>query len=147
MDIIFYNTSSERNALNKVLREGATLHGTFRDECSVSDPEFIIESDTNFTNYNYVYIPEFSRYYFITEITSVRTLVWRISLHVDVLMSFKDYILTSHVLLEESEVTAASNYLNSDSWVAQVRRNTTAMSFPNGFEEQGHYILITAGGV
>lgn len=147
MDIVFYNTSSERNTLNKVLQEGITLHGAFRDECSISDPEFIIESDTNFTQYNYVYIPEFSRYYFITEITSVRTHIWRISLHVDVLMSFKNYILSSYVLLEQSETTAASNYLNSDSWVSQVRRNTTAMSFPYGFEDQGYYILITAGGV
>ena len=147
MDIVFYNTSSERNALNKVLQEGITLHGAFRDECSISDPEFIIESDTNFTKYNYVYIPEFSRYYFVTAVTSVRTKVWRLSLHVDVLMSFKSFIMTSYVLLEESEITAASNYLNSDSWVSQVRRNTTVMNFPNGFLDNGQYILITAGGV
>ena len=147
MDIVFYNTSSERNAINKVLQDGITLHGTFRDECPISDPQFIVESDTNFTKYNYVYIEEFKRYYYITEIVSVRTAIWRISLHVDVLMSFKNSILTSKILIEESQVTSASNYLNSDSWVAQVRRNTEAISFPYGFLDQGHYILITAGGV
>ena len=147
MDIVFYNTSSERNAINKVLQGGLTLHGTFRDECPISDPQFIIESDTNFTQYNYVYIAEFKRYYYITEVVSVRTNIWRISLHVDVLMSFKNSILTSKILIEESQVTSASNYLNSDSWVAQVRRNTEAISFSQGFLEQGQYILITAGGV
>lgn len=147
MDIIFYNTSSERNAINKTLQGGFTLQGTFRDECPISDPEFIVESDTNFTQYNYVYIAEFKRYYYITEVVSVRTKIWRISLHVDVLMSFKNAIMTSKILIEESQVTSASNYLNSDSWVAQVRRNTEAISFENGFLDQGQYILITAGGV
>ena len=147
MDIIFYNTSSERNALNKVLQGGVTLHGSFRSECAISDPSFIIESDDNFTQYNYVYIPEFKRYYFIVEVTSVRTKIWNISLHVDVLMSFKDSILTSYILLHESQQTSASNYLNSDSWVSQVRRNTEVISFSNGFLDQGTYILITAGGV
>lgn len=147
MDIVFYNTSSERNAINKVLQGGLTLHGAFRDECPISDPQFIIESDTNFTQYNYVYIADFKRYYYITEVVSVRTKVWRISLHVDVLMSFKNSILTSYILIEESQVTNASNYLNSDSWVSQVRRNTQAMSFERGFLDQGQYVLITAGGV
>lgn len=147
MDIIFYNTSSERNALNKVLQGGVTLHGAFRDECPISDPQFIIESDKNFTQYNYVYISSFKRYYYITEVVSVRSKVWRISLHVDVLMSFKTSILASYILIDESQVTSASNYLNSDSWVSQVRRNTEAISFEHGFLEQGQYILITAGGV
>ena len=147
MDIIFYNTSTEKIALTKVLSGGLKLTGTFRDECSISDPVFIIESDTNFSQYNYVYISEFKRYYYITDIVSVRTKVWEIHLHVDVLMSFKREILTSHVLLSESEVTAASSYLTSDSWVAQVRRNTQVISYDNGFNDEGCYILITAGGV
>lgn len=147
MEIKFYNTSSEKNCMNKQISGGYTLQGSFRGECSVSDPVFIIESDSNFTGYNYVYIPEFSRYYYIVNIVSKRTKVWELHLHVDVLMSFKQYLNSSRILLSESEVTAASNYLNSSSWVSEVRRNTTVISFPDGFLNNGEFILITAGGV
>lgn len=147
MKIIFYNTSSEKNCMNKSISGGYTLQGSFREECSVSDPVFIIESDLTFTSYNYVYIPEFSRYYYIVNIVSKRTKLWELHLHVDVLMSFKKYLNSSRILLVESELTGASNYLNSSSWVSEVRRTTSVMSFPNGFSNDGEFILITAGGV
>lgn len=43
-------------------------------------------------NCNYAYIPDFGRYYFIVDVTSVRTDLWSVTLQVDPLMSHRDEI-------------------------------------------------------
>ena len=52
---------------------------------------------------NYVYIPDFNRYYFINDITSVRQNLWRLSLHVDVLMSYKKEINNIKAFVSRNE--------------------------------------------
>lgn len=52
---------------------------------------------------NYVYIPDFNRYYFINDITSVRQNLWRLSLHVDVLMSYKKEIQNNYAFVSRNE--------------------------------------------
>ena len=52
---------------------------------------------------NYVYIPDFNRYYFINDITSVRQNLWRLSLHVDVLMSYKKEINNTYAFISRNE--------------------------------------------
>ena len=66
--------------------------------------------------------------------------------HVDVLMSFNLEILSSIAILEESSVTGASNYLHNDVWRALSKDKTSIISFSNGLNSSGEYILITAGG-
>lgn len=138
--------SSEANCLNKKLYSGIQLTGSMREDTPISDPVFRIESN-NPSSYNYCYIPEFSRYYFIREIVSLRTSLWELHLHVDVLMSFRNAIRASMVVLEESSIEGVNNYLNNDVWVTTVKDKTDIIQFPNGLLENGEYILITAGGV
>ena len=52
---------------------------------------------------NYVYIPDFNRYYFINDITSVRQNLWRLTLHVDVLMSYKKEIGNTKAFVSRNE--------------------------------------------
>ena len=40
----------------------------------------------------HVFIPQFNRYYYVNDITSISKNIWGISLSVDVLMSFKNTI-------------------------------------------------------
>ena len=90
--------NSEKNKINKSLTAGVTLSGTLRNESNVVTPSIIINID-NPTIYNYAYIEDFKRYYFITDYISLRTGIWQINLKSDVLMSFKDSILASNVLI------------------------------------------------
>ena len=66
-----------------------------------------IKWDNFINNYvlsaNYVYIPDFNRYYFINDITSVRQNLWRLSLHVDVLMSYKKEIKNTKAFISRNE--------------------------------------------
>ena len=146
MNVTLCNNSSERNEINKVISNGETFICTLRSETSVSDPAILLEYNGNLSGYNYCYIPDFDRYYYITDITSVRNNLWMVKCHVDVLMSFKSAILSSVAILEESSVTGISNYLSNDVWRALSKDKTSIIPFSNGLNSSGEYILITAGG-
>lgn len=53
--------------------------------------------------FNYVYIPEFKRYYYVNDIISVASGLWRIELNVDVLMSYKREFLDIECIINRQE--------------------------------------------
>lgn len=137
--------NSEKNKMNKDLTAGVTLSGTLRNESNVVTPSIIINIE-NPTIYNYAYIEDFGRYYFITDYISLRTGIWQINLKSDVLMSFKDSILASYVLINNTETTGKNNYLSGANWVNNCKAKTDILTFSHGLLNEGQYILITAGG-
>lgn len=145
MDIVLYNNNSEKNKIYKTLSNANTISGALREGTSIINPT--IRMVTNPVPYDYAYIPEFNRYYYITDIVSLRNNVWELSLSVDPLMSFAADVLDAIVLLESSEITDANDYLSSDVWRSLVKSKTDIISFPSGLSDNGEYILITSGGV
>lgn len=148
MDIVLYVTGSERQAVRKTLQNSFELTGSLRGESSVINPSFLIEL-TNPSQYNYCFIPEFNRYYFISNITSVRTNIWRIDCSVDVLMSFQAQILNLDVIVSDLSVgeSPASTYFSGEQWASTVKTKTDVINFPSGLLDDGEYILITSGGI
>lgn len=146
MEITFYVNNDEPEKVNKNLGTGFTLEGTLRNEVIIERPTILIESDIDINDYNYFYIPDFSRYYFRTEINIVRNNLFRISGRTDVLMSFKDPMKNFKVLLDHSEITGITNYQSSPVWQALVKTKTDIINFPSGLSDNGEFILITAGG-
>lgn len=144
--ISLFKTASENNRVVKVLTDEKQLSGELRNQTSVLNPNIRIESADNISTYNYAYISEFGRYYYITDIVSVRTNCWVVSLRCDVLMSYKDEIQSINVILNNTQETGLSNYLASPNWVNLVKTKTDIKVFPSGLSEQGEFILITAGG-
>lgn len=146
MHTTFYYNSSENNQLNKNLSRSYPLTGVIRGESNVINPQILYEVDS-LSPYNYAYIQEFERYYFIREVRSVRNGLWLVTMEVDPLMSFKSAIMNMSVILQETESTGEDSYL-SDSrvWVTKVKDKTDIIQFPSGLLSNGTYILITAGG-
>lgn len=144
--ISLFKTASENNRVVKVLTDEKQLSGELRNQTSVLNPKIRIESEENIAGYNYCYIPEFGRYYYIVDIMSVRTRVWEVSMRCDVLMSYKDEIQGLNVILNNTQETGLNNYLASPNWVNLVKTKTDIKVFPSGLGEQGEFILITAGG-
>lgn len=144
--ISLFKTASENNRVVKTLTDEKQLSGELRNQTSVLNPSIRIESADNISTYNYAYISEFGRYYYITDIVSVRTNCWIVSLRCDVLMSYKDEIQGLNVILSNTQETGLSNYLASPNWVNLVKTKTDIKVFPSGLSEQGEFILITAGG-
>ena len=148
MEIVLYINGSERQAVRKNLQSSYTLTGSLRGESSVINPSFLIET-SNPSQYNYCYIPSFNRYYFITDIISVRTNIWRINCNVDVLMSFQSEILNLDVIVSDASNgdRDSPTYMEGDVWKSTVKTKTDVISFPQGLLDNGEYILITSGGV
>lgn len=146
MEIVLYVTGSEKNAITKQLQNGIELSGTLRNESSVINPSILIQID-NPSQYNYCFIPDFNRYYFITDIVSVRNNLWRINMSVDVLMSYQLEILNLDVIVSDESSPDYEMYMNGEQWQSLVKTSTDVISFPSGLLDSGEYILITSGGV
>lgn len=81
---------------------------TLKEDNSILNPSILLTVSSNPRRYNYAYIPDFGRYYFVTDWISERNL-WRAELACDVLASFKNEILASQCYVLRS----ASQY-NTD---------------------------------
>lgn len=137
MDIYMYKNSAEKIVLNKdnYLSSEIHLSGYLRDECDIINPvieiskaayskiwygaetvdvqstgqDVMSENPYAIPEHNYIYIPKFKRYYFVDNITSVRKGLWRISMSVDVLMSFRDKINNLTGIVKRSTIATRQN--------------------------------------
>ena len=103
---VFFQNTAEPIRVNKTdyLTEQIRVAGNLRDISDVIDPSITFEcADDKILKSNYVYIPAFNRYYFINSITSVRTNLWRVNLHCDVLYSFRNDVLQIKAIIDRQE--------------------------------------------
>lgn len=145
MKVSFYYNQSDDRVINKDLVQGITLEGVPRDEISIMNPIVRFESES-ILRYNYAYIPELQRYYSVVDRTAYRQGVWDITFAVDVLMSFRRDIMDLHVIVDKQSLASVGDeYIDDGSLVTENVMFETVYEFPNGFNDTGEYILITAG--
>lgn len=145
MEIILYNNKSPKNKIGKTLTNQNTITGSLRGETSTSSIQLLLNI-VDLNPYNYMYITDFGKYYFITNIISVRTGLWLVSASIDVLESYKNEILQLNVILSDTESVGSKQYRNGACWDVLVKDKTDIISFPYGLLQTGKFILITAGG-
>lgn len=145
MQLFFYNTSSPNNAVTKELGYETVLEGALKNDCSITDPVILLEF--NPTTYNYLFIPEFNRYYFINDCKTIRNQLFEIQAHCDVLMSFKDDIRNCYGVIEKQENDYFDSYIDDGSYRFENRIKNDVVNFPYGFNNNFDYILLTAGGL
>ena len=144
MNIVLYKNISEYNAVNKSMTEITTLTGTVQEESSVIDPVITISDIDNYVgSMNYAHIPEFNRYYFITNIESVRNNLWRVSFHVDVLFTYREQIKSNSAIIERNE-TQYDLKLNDGLFKTQQNPRIAQFPFPSGFNTW-NFVLAIAG--
>lgn len=135
------------NAIKKSFEVKQTLTGELRNESEIIDPTIIIESSSALENLfkcNYMSIPAFGRFYFITSIKLVRTFVYEVKAHCDVLSSFSDEILANNAMVLRQE----NNYnllLNDDVFKCKQNARVYYKKFPSQLGNF-NYILTVAGG-
>lgn len=108
MNITLYVSNAEKNRMYKDSFLGENYEFT---NCTLKVPTsfinpVIILYETNYISrnqYNYAYIPEFKRYYFVTDIICTSKNMWEIHMHVDVLMSWKEKIVTNKARVMRNE--------------------------------------------
>ena len=102
--ITFYNNTAETNRVDKTnyLTLVSEISGNLREETSLTDLVITIQQ-SEVPTFNYAYIKSFNRYYYVTDIASVRSNLWEISLSVDVLMTYKEALLNCTGFIDRNE--------------------------------------------
>ena len=139
-----FKYNSPNNFINKDLIDVATFTGNLRDEASVIDPVFEVETTLDLSQMNYIWISELHRYYYVTNVVSVATGLWRIYCHVDVLMTYKAQIKAHDAVIARQE-GLYNLYLNDGTtFVVTQRSKVIQKNFPNGFTGSS-YVMLVAG--
>ena len=90
MQVVFYNHAKRSNS-TKLPTEGTSISCVLKDECSITSPVLELKV-TEKPNFNYAYIADFGRYYFINNIVEKTGRMFEIACHIDVLQTYKDDI-------------------------------------------------------
>lgn len=143
MQIKLYTTKSERNRLTKVLNNEVTLTGNLERACDIVNPIIVLEYDATLATKNYVYIADYGRYYFISNIVfDDETMI--IYMHCDVLMSFRADILASIARV----IRSASNYdvmIVDNMIINKANTRTYQRKIGNGFTRANKYLVLIGG--
>lgn len=125
---------SNTDPLNKITKSPQNLSvqytGQLTDESSIINPTILIDAET--IQGNYCYIGDFGRYYYITNITSVKNRLWRVEMHVDVLYTYSTQILANSAILAKSSDTF-NLYLNDNDYRCYQNPHVLHREFPSGF--------------
>lgn len=149
MNVTLCNCTSEANIIGKSITDIVTRSCIVKGDISHETPVIILVYDgTNIEKINYMKIPALSRSYFITDIINLTGGRYEIRGRVDVLESFKNQILNMRCIIDKQESQNISNmYLNDGSFISSEKEFIYTKTFPDGFLDDGEYILITAGGI
>lgn len=149
MNITLYKNLSEQNVVNKKLSSILSLFGSLKNPSSVIDPVLTIESDSSIVFANYLYIEEWGRYYYITNISSIRNNLWLLNCHVDVLYTYRSQIKSQSGIVARQE-NLYNLYLDDDKFLVDAQRIYWTKAFPgrvNAASAGGSsFILTLAGG-
>ena len=150
MTIIFYKNESQNNVVYKELSSQLTYDKcVLKDKTNVKTPTIDVDIKMNIVDYNYCYIQEFNRYYYISDIKSTNRNLWEIDLKVDVLMSFKEYFgnITAIVSRGQSLININSYIVDNEN-VVQNNSSVHTYLFPETpLHKELSYIITTVGGV
>ena len=121
------------------------MSGSFKQPFNVLDPTLQLSKAIDVLTYNYVYIPEVERYYYVTSQPVYQHGYYEISLHEDVLESTKsDFLpLPAIIARQQSKYNA---YLNDDRYPVLAKQQVNTLAFPNGFSNGEDIIMIVNGG-
>ena len=145
MEVKLCYNSSDNRCINKNIIDGEVISGTLRTSTSIISPVITFESNSPL-RYNYAYIAEFRRYYYIKNVTSARNNLWEVQFEIDPLMSFKADICALKVVVDkQSNESNGDEYIDDSSLVTDNLMFNTVYNLPDGFNNNGEYILITAG--
>lgn len=142
MIIKLYRNTSPPNYLDKNLILVDTLDGTLREPTSIIDPTIVIERSAP-TGFNYLEIPAFNRYYFVTGVSSIANNLISVSAHTDVLTAYKTEIRSCEAVIRRQE-NMFNLYLDDGIFKVYQNSKHKIIRLPYGFTDYS-YVLALAG--
>lgn len=145
MEAKFYYNSSPNNYLIKDLELIETVNGAFKQPFNILDPVLQLSKSVDTLTYNYVYITEVDRYYFVASEPTYEAGYYNLSLHEDVLSSFAEDVLSHSAIIDRQE-EKYNAYLHDSKFPVLDKQAVTTLDFPSGFSKNNELLLIVNGG-
>lgn len=159
MNIQFSTITCEPEYVNKLAYMSYLLPFNSPVECTarypfdILNPVITIQTPIGFGmyHYNYFYISDLQRYYYITGITAINDNLWEISGHIDVLYTYRTQILENSAIIARQEFQYNLDLVDSE-LITSAGREYTVMKFPNSdsiipaTSTSKSFVLTVAGG-
>lgn len=144
MIINLFQNNSDTNVVSKSLTTKGTCTGNLRESCSILDPVITVEgiSSSDLPYLNYAEIPDFGRYYYITDIVA-NGKCFDLHMHIDVLETYKDQIKPLQAIIARNE-TQYNLYLRDGLIQQYANPHIQIKQFPTGFTHY-EYIFSVCG--
>lgn len=139
--IQLYNYNGAPNVINKQLGEHTDINGVLYDRTNVLQPVIKIERQPAL--FNYVYIVQLQRYYFVQSVTIEDSNFMTVSLTADTLKTYEAEIMAATATATQSD---QPNYNSNNQPVYDVRQQLQQIEFENAFEPTGSVIMVTIKG-
>ena len=143
MTVIFYKYNDIKNKINKTLENGLTVNDVvIQNDFDITSFELLIKNSDFNSEYNYCYIQDLGRYYFIESVERMNGSIYKIRLSVDVLKSFSTQIENIQAIITKSE-NPDDNFVDcekSENYTSEV------INLTDNFNHSGNLILVTSLG-
>ena len=140
------HNSSPVEKIGKNIDTGTSYDCVLKADTSILKPTILLnDTGANLKGYNYMYIADFGRYYFIDDIVTKNNDIWEISGHVDVLETFKAAILSNTAVIKRQE-KQYNLYLDDPEFHTYNYEQIQTLKFPaNAFDKTLSYVLVCNG--
>ena len=143
MTVIFYKYNGIKNKINKTLENGLTVNDVIiQNDFDITNFDLLIKNIGFSSEYNYCYIQDLGRYYFIENVERMNGTIYKIRVLVDVLKSFSSQIENINAIITKSE-NPDNNFVDcekSENYTSEV------INMTDNFNHNGNLILVTSLG-
>lgn len=144
MTITLYNCTDSTNRIDKTVGEGLTVTGVMKNALDIDNISMDIQTPVETFKYNYCYVQELKRYYFIQTPVIAPNGIMTLPLVCDVLMSFKSTI--ENIVGTIGKRSNPQKYNSAFSANFDTRPGVERYNFTNDFNETGNIIMVTIRG-
>lgn len=141
-------TSTDKKYLSKSVNEITERKCRLKDGSSIVNPIVILKkmSDSHIRQFNYAYIKELGRYYFVNDIVEMPAEQIQVSMHVDVLNSYKNDIRGITALIERQENLYSPYFVDEEMLVRTTRFREKKNIGVIGGNTAYYYLTVNNGG-
>ena len=146
MQLYLYRTNDLNNVVDKTLTNETVLNINLKRDTDILRPKIPLAKTggLDLKTFNYAYIPDLNRYYFINVVESINNNVDVLYLEVDVLMSYSAEIKTG---IKTYIADISPTYKADNIYSANSNKNTVIKIDSDVALQQAQSIIITTLGV
>lgn len=143
MTVIFYKYDGIKNKINKTLSGGFTVNDVIiQNDFDITNFDLLIKNSNFSSEYNYCYIQDLGRYYYIDSVEKMNGTIYKIRVSVDVLKSFSTQIENINAVITKSE-NPDDNFVDCEK---SVNYTNEVINLTDNFNHNGNLILVTSLG-